>query len=104
MDYGDVMDIFQFPPGSVNGNQECADVVIINDDIFEKLETFAVILSSTEENVFVGPQSSVAIKDDEGRLCTPNVTYVIHSYPHNHRADPQVLPPHTDCARVCWDG
>ena len=68
MDYVSIFGgIFQFAAGSMNGDQVCVNVTILDDIIFEKAETFALLLSTAEVNVLVGPDSTVVIKDDEGR-------------------------------------
>ena len=59
------------PPSSTQGDTACADISIINDEVFECTHNFTVaLLTATPATDTTGPQAQavVTIVDDEGTL------------------------------------
>ena len=56
-----------FAAGSSLGTQECVDVAITDDDVFEDDETFSVTLTTDDGSVDTVPdRTDITIVDDEG--------------------------------------
>ena len=66
-DYDSVSGKFIFSSGSVDGDAECIDVDIINDDILEAKEFFTIVLCSNHSAVNICvPSAEVCIEDEDG--------------------------------------
>ena len=56
-----------FPDGSNNGDIQCIDIVITDDEILERNEVFTVSLNAVTQNVMaVNAMTAVTIIDDDG--------------------------------------
>ena len=56
-----------FAAGSSLGTQECVDVIITDDDVFEDDETFTVTLTTDDGSVDTVPdRTDITIVDNEG--------------------------------------
>ena len=67
-DYYSVSGEFIFSSGSTDGDSECVDVGIINDDVLELREFFTFALSSNDSAVdLCVPEADVYIIDEDGK-------------------------------------
>lgn len=74
VDYVNVNTTIIFPADSVNGNQVCFDVSIIDDLAFEKDEYFSLHIVSAEDNVIIHIEYiSFHIHDDDCEHACTNV-------------------------------
>ena len=67
-----------FPPGSSNGDMECLEISINDDDILENSELFEVELTTTETYVTVNSEFDeilVTIRDNDGKQCDESGHY-----------------------------
>ena len=65
-DYVAVSETLVFPTGSVDGNSECINITITNDEIFEAEETFTVTLTVITADVLLGIDMITGIIGDNG--------------------------------------
>ena len=68
VDYYSVSGEFVFSAGSTDGDSECVDVAIINDDVLEVTELFTFALFSNDSAVdLLIPRADVYIIDEDGQ-------------------------------------
>ena len=68
VDYYSVSGEFVFSAGSTDGDSECVDVGIINDDVLEATEFFTFALSTNDSAVdLCVPDADVYIIDEDGK-------------------------------------
>ena len=68
VDYYSVSGEFVFSAGSTDGDSECVDVAIINDDVLEVTELFTFALFSNDSAVdLLIPRTDVYIIDEDGQ-------------------------------------
>ena len=65
-----VLERLTFSIGSVNGNRDCINITIVDDETFERDETFSLTIAAAEDSISIRPHfsSSILILDDEGNL------------------------------------
>ena len=64
-DYNSVSGEFIFSSGSTDGDSECVDIGIVNDDVLEATELFTLSLFSNDSAVDVCVQTADVYIDDE---------------------------------------
>ena len=71
-DYNRISGQFIFSSGSTDGNSECVDVGILNDDVLEATEFFTFALSFNDLAVDTDiPAADVYIEDEDSKyMCT----------------------------------
>ena len=59
-----------FPSGSMNGVQNCSNITIIDDTALEAVESFRVVLMTSDSSVqILNGQLVVEIMDNDGLWC-----------------------------------
>ena len=59
--------MLMFPPGSSNGDMECLNIIINDDNVPEDTELFIVELTTTETYVTVNSNpGEIIIRDNDG--------------------------------------
>ena len=61
-------DILTFPINSGNGSKMCSSISIIDDSILEPVQSFSVLISTTDSNVIIRKERLVlSLMDNDGK-------------------------------------